>query len=256
MYLPMKMFVLLVKIIALLVVNSTSKKLVERSLPLLKVFHPLQQTLAPLQYGRHIEPQGPQIRKCFAVTSMITFALFSNQYCLPIAIAQIPMVEDYNFGSGSSKIKLSEKSPEIIYDNVPLVEYIQNCQSQLTTIDDEAKKKLWDDIYKRKPTFKRILKTFFGYESIPALARSNSLSIDRASELESIRENLSFELNQVFDYALSNRVVFFNTEDLKQVTMLKETTNEDASLEEISESVQLISSVNEMTTKIENILKN
>ncbi|KAG5184214.1 hypothetical protein JKP88DRAFT_50087 [Tribonema minus] len=71
-----------------------------------------------------------------------------------------------------------------------------------------------------------------GLGSVSALARTVSLSLAKAAEVSEAAAEAGVALQQLEDYAFSNRVVFFNMVDKNQVQQLSEETNYKAELDE------------------------
>eukprot|EP01041_Mallomonas_annulata_P012264 gene12264-25775_t len=159
--------------------------------------------------------------KCLSCIS-IAFSL-----CLP-AYAQIPTMDAYTFGTGSVrqlKGSSTKKMGALNIENInsrDLVQEISNIKEYVTQYN-------WDDVRSIIKDYKIIRTKLFGAKTLNELQELFHISKDQANALEDSRENLSFVLGQLDDIAISNRVVFFNSEDLKQIALIGE--NEDLEIE-------------------------
>lgn len=70
--------------------------------------------------------------------------------------------------------------------------------------------------------YKPLLSTRLGYKSNDELAAALDVDAAKASQFESLRADLAFELKQLSDLALSARSLYFNKEDLRAVSDLYE----------------------------------
>lgn len=134
--------------------------------------------------------------------------------------AQIPTMDAYEFGSGSKIITdknkniptkgaltlrelSSGKLNEFILESMP---YVNGCK--------------WDNVRDNIARYKIIRTPLFGSSSLQQLSNYLGTSPTLTKQIEESREELSFMLGQLDDYSLSNRVVFFNSEDLKQINVI------------------------------------
>jgi len=140
--------------------------------------------------------------------------------------AQIPMAEDFYQTSGTFVGKRATKPQE---SGVPSLSGGVTSRSFLTgplysklkSFEGMVKARKFDDIMADTKQLKGTVRSkYMGLNSAPQLAAALGLMSDAdAKEVEDIREELAFQIEQLEDFSRSNRIVFFNTQDL---SMLKE----------------------------------
>lgn len=67
-----------------------------------------------------------------------------------------------------------------------------------------------------------MLSAHLGFKTSEELASALGVDSTKATEIESLRSDLAFELKQLSDLALSARALYFNKEDLRAVSDLYE----------------------------------
>ena len=170
--------------------------------------------------------------------------------------AQIPIVsEQYNIGSGSKVIatKVNLRRATGFEDALNLG--VEN----LSTLKDQVVKKDWDGVLSVLQELKVLRSNYFGLgnleatvdSSLQGLAKYLKISVDRAKEIDEAREQLSFSLGQIGDFAISKRVVYFNSEDLNQINILGEESGIKPGSEDVSEVLDL---VNEATVQLRDLM--
>lgn len=101
-------------------------------------------------------------------------------------------------------------------------ELIESMTDTLYALSPLIKKEGWDDVLaavKRKPLC-LLLTPFLGYGNAAELAKALGGDLKKSRALEERRQEASVALQQLVDYAFSNRVIFFNSLDKQQVTAL------------------------------------
>lgn len=90
----------------------------------------------------------------------------------------------------------------------------------LDRLEDLIKREAWDDVVaerKRSPALRALQRVNFGLESTGL-----------GEGMEDLRQELDFEVSQVLDACLQQRVLYFNKEDLKQVSRMLEDEGDES----------------------------
>lgn len=130
----------------------------------------------------------------------------------PLANAQIPSMDDFYTSSGT---KIVDKSAPMIRPAQSNVEFQSFSQLDpiLTSLESMVMNEQWDDIV-REIKSNSVLKQMKADTPLSFIPSQSPPTMQKISEL---REDFNFNLRQVSDAALSNRVVYFNKADLNQV---------------------------------------
>ena len=133
-------------------------------------------------------------------------------------LAQIPSMDTYNEGNGSKRKIVVPKAEKIITYNLSFFtkKKLSECVLSLSQI---LKERRWDDARSEISRLKSVRLPYFG-EVDSAKIFQGRLTPDQIYELERARAELAFLLGQIDDFCLSNRVIYFSKEDLKQVSGL------------------------------------
>ena len=98
------------------------------------------------------------------------------------------------------------------------------------------KKEEWESVLNLRNKLKVILTKNFGVQGgIKGLATELQVPVDTAEEIESTREELFVAFNSISEYALSHRIIVFNSEDLKGIEQTQ--TRSLTTPEEVTEQV-------------------
>jgi hypothetical protein len=146
--------------------------------------------------------------KKFHTPLIISSVIINLLFPLP-SYAKIPYYDEYNVGSGAVIIDRNRKEPEEKF-SIPKGQLnsiaeltksfhpiVQNFPSLITT-------KKWQTLNEQSKALQKISKNL-----------SSSLKNEQL-------EDLSFSLGQLADLSLSRSVIFFNSEDLKGISLLTE----------------------------------
>jgi hypothetical protein len=171
------------------------------------------------------------------------------------AHAQIPTMDEYNTGSGTVIRKqpvvakaITMKSPE------QKVFSIVDTKGRLKIIESFIDAKAWDDVLSEVNQMKLVSKKNFAYTSSSEAAKSLGVSQSSMASLDDVREELSFQLGQLRDLALANRVIFFNKIDLDAVEAMKsEEVVEDAA-DPVKEASAILSEAKDTLAKMGEII--
>ena len=147
------------------------------------------------------------VRRCLA-SSAITVATLLPQV---VAWAQIPDMDQFYETSGT-KVRdvVAAKAPPA--PEAPFTSLSQ-LGPALDRLEELIKREAWDDVVaerKRNPALRALQKVDFG------------LRAAELHDLEDARQELDFSVSQVLDACLQQRVLYFNKEDLKQVSRMLE----------------------------------
>lgn len=173
-----------------------------------------------LKISGDVSPSDIRIKVVAALATLAVLAM-------PIesSLADIPSTDDFYITSGSVvRPKDAEPVPTIIEIAKDQLNFdvLLDMRKALSGLKSSIESKDWDGILKFRTKYKTVLKPFFGYSSVKDISRifpSTSLT-----EIESAREDFSFNFSQLSEYAYSHRVIVFNKEDLK---LLKEMSDND-----------------------------
>jgi hypothetical protein len=187
--------------------------------------------------GSKIRRMNPTIK--IAVLWLASFTFFF----LPLstgtaAHAKIPSMDDYSLGSGVKIKDVESKSAAALsawsFDlSESKVSYKLNRLEEIVTqISRSFDQEAWDDVIKLCRYLKKDLRTdCFGYGDLQKLSAALQLSEVRAAELDAMRAELSYLLGQVDDFSVSNRLYYFNKEDLKLTQLLMEDTAQEGGVD-------------------------
>jgi len=174
---------------------------------------------------------------------------------LPVAAAQaaIPSQEEYNVGSGTVvRPKTGPKSAQKTFtqptDADSTLAAVEELQALLASFEAYIQSQAWDNIRGSlqsvpvsgkfvKPDSPGILFTPFLLGSDKKLMAVAGVDKKIASEVEKRRKECALALNELVDFAFTNRVIFFNEEDKKSVAELAD-QNLEVDLEEASGILQ------------------
>jgi hypothetical protein len=136
------------------------------------------------------------------------------------SLAQIPMMEDFYQTSGTKVIQnVKESKPESPIAGKDIRETIILSAQEAKGIKDTVKMQNWEDLIKIRKRFKVVRSQYFGLTSLKSLVQELGVSARIAQDIESAREDLSFSLEELNEFALRHRIVVFNTEDLKLIAL-------------------------------------
>ena len=170
-------------------------------------------------------------------TAHLIVAVSISGLVMPVH-AQIPMMEEFNQGSGS-KIMTTAKpgvvGGKLIREDTVKGTVIESNKA-LSNLKDIVKKEEWESVLNLRNKLKVILTKNFGVQGgIKGLATELQVPVDTAEEIESTREELFVAFNSISEYALSHRIIVFNSEDLKGIEQTQ--TRSLTTPEEVTEQV-------------------
>ena len=197
------------------------------------------------------------------VSKHVTAAIFiSTLYTSPMgrilsAEAQVPTFDEYNLGSGSvirpSKTNTNNaiSADSIDYISMSSEDFIRNLQNLAAELKKDVTDKRWDKINVLYKQLKILKSPIFGMGGPQSLAKTFGINARDADTINSLREELLVYVNEVSETAVKEVVYFFNSEDLKQIELLKVESglsdtgdsNIKSSCDEITEIVNKISQI-------------
>jgi len=187
--------------------------------------------------GSKIRRMNPKFKSAVLWLASLTFLV------LPLSTtdtvhAKIPSMDDYSLGSGvkirdvesKSAAALSAWSFDLTESKVTYK--LHRLEEIVTQISRSFDQEAWDDVIKLCRYLKKDLRTdCFGYGDLQKLSVALQLSEVRAAELDAMRAELSYLLGQVDDFSVSNRLYYFNKEDLKLTQLLMEDTAQEGGVD-------------------------
>lgn len=170
-----------------------------------------------------------------------------------IAIAQIPSYDEYNVGSGSV-VKVSTTPAETKLKPFK----IEDLRSG--SLDREVRRSLeelvrmrgWDAVIAKVKLLNLVNDEYFGNKRY--LIETFNLDNSDLEKVEGARASLSFNLRQLSDFALANRVLFFNKEDMKQVADMASDSGKEFVEGDVSEAVELVRASQEAMDELKSSL--
>ena len=198
---------------------------------------PIMQSFELVANGSKIRRMNPTIKSAVLWLASLTFLV------LPLSTtdtvhAKIPSMDDYSLGSGvkirdvesKSAAALSAWSFDLTESKVTYK--LHRLEEIVTQISRSFDQEAWDDVIKLCRYLKKDLRTdCFGYGDLQKLSAALQLSEVRAVELDTMRAELSYLLGQVDDFSVSNRLYYFNKEDLKLTQLLMEDTAQEGGVD-------------------------
>ena len=199
-------------------------------------------------------------QKSRLTSAYIVAAIIST---VPMTVfAQIPSYDDFQQVSGTKIVDKSKGSNLPSSTKAIATTFsASELKKDLQEVEKYAKNGQWDEILKTlAPISKAVNAKAYGYGTLQGLTDSLGVSTDNANAALDLREDLSFSLGQLSDFALSKRVLFFNKEDLAQINLIKSgERSDDASLapkaEDVQEAVDLMKEILNVANQIESYLK-
>ena len=195
-------------------------------------------------------------------SAFIVAAIISS---VPMTVhAQIPSYDEFLVGSGTVVIDKSKKGQSNLPSATKAIATTFSAvelKKDLQEVEKYAKNGQWDEILKTlAPISKAVNAKAYGYGTVQGLTDSLGVSVENANAALDLREDLSFSLGQLSDFALSKRVLFFNKEDLAQINLIKSgERSDDASLapkaEDVQDAVDLMKEILTVANQIEGYLK-
>lgn len=174
----------------------------------------------------------------------------------PVVVhAQIPMMEEFNQGSGSKVVNTAKPGVvggKIIREDT-LKGTILESKKTMSNLKDIVKKEDWESVLNLRNKLKVVLSKNFGIQGgIKGLATELQVSSDLAEDIESIREEMFVAFSSISEYALSHRIIVFNSEDLKGIELTKTgslTTPEEVA-EQAGNAEEAVKIINELLDKL------
>lgn len=188
------------------------------------------------------------------VTSMIIGSISLN----PLNVnAQIPMAEDFYQTSGTyvgKRTGNNGQSSESIDLSIPS-NSVQRTIDLVKKFKIQVPKREFDDIMIETKELKNSIRSkYFGYKSSNNLEKY--LEMKDVSNIEDEREELSVNLEQLEDFSRSNRIVFFNTEDLKGIQEMAQSEKPNETIEvNIEEAMGFVNAIETLSNKLADELK-
>jgi hypothetical protein len=146
--------------------------------------------------------------------SLSISSLLNPQY----ANAQIPSMEEFYQTSGT-KIR-DNQSPKVkiikSIEGNDLKETILLCSKEISRLRDFVRDQNWNYVLESEEKLKKLYQPYFGVD-LKGLAIELGVSREAAESIENLREELVYSLGELNEYALSHRIIIFNTEDLKMI---------------------------------------
>ena len=169
------------------------------------------------------------------------------------SLAQIPSIDDYNSGSGSVitgvKQQITAEPSAAVKLAVKEKFTFSHFSADLDLIEKLIGQKSWDDTFQLTTFLKKIVNLdHFGYTSTKTLAESSDLSTEQVEKIESQKDEISFNIGQINDLALSRRVIFFNKADLEQVGLIiaEEGSEEKKQSSDEKEAVGILNDIRDL----------
>lgn len=177
----------------------------------------------------------------------------------PPSSAQIPSFDEYNIGSGAKIVDKQSNLPPATTATATAFSATE-LKRDLTTIEKYVRRGQWDEILKTiNPVTKAVNAKAYGYGTMNGMTEQLGVQPEAAQSALDLREDLSFSLGQLSDFALSKRVLFFNKEDLAQINLIKSgERSDDISLapkqEDIDEALILLKEIYIVADRVEELL--
>ncbi|KAJ1424848.1 hypothetical protein B484DRAFT_398152 [Ochromonadaceae sp. CCMP2298] len=139
------------------------------------------------------------------------------------AYAQIPSMDDYSSGSGTVVRPKGPKATSTASStSTDVLSMSRQLPATLNRLQTLAKGEQWDEVINTCKALKPLKLKYLGYSNAPALAQAFDVTASEAGELEILRGEIYSTLVQLSDLSISNRVYFFNKDDLLQAQRLIE----------------------------------
>lgn len=181
---------------------------------------------------------------------VIAASLVLSGSVMPVS-AQIPMMEEFNQGSGSKV--MSTNKPGVVGGKIIREDTIKGTvvesEKTLSNLKDIVKKEEWESILNLRNKLKVVLTKNFAIQGgIKGLANELKVPVDTAEQIESTREELFVAFNSISEYALSHRIIVFNSEDLKGIeqTQTRSLTTPEEISEQIGNAEETVKIMNEL----------
>lgn len=188
--------------------------------------------------GSKIRQMNPITKIAVLWLASLTFLFLSLSTGTSTVHAKIPSMDDYSLGSGVKIRDMEPKSTAALnawsFDlSESKVTYkLYRLEEIVTEISHSFEQEAWDDVIKLCRYLKKDLRAdCFGYGDLQKLSAALQLSEERAGELDGMRAELSYLLGQVDDFSVSNRLYYFNKEDLKLTQLLMEDTAQEGGVD-------------------------
>lgn len=206
-----------------------------------------------LQQGKHIEKTVAD----FAILLLISGALMSFPM---VSNAQIPDMDEYNTGSGTVLPGRAKNGKPLVAKVVlkPEIFTVDLMKSSLLQMDgfltqEPAK---WDEITQVIKKIPKLTSKNLGFSSSSDLASNFKIPVAQAEVVESAREELAFNVGQLKDLALANRVYAFNKADLAQQELIKDADSSSAVSPAVAkkEGIEIMKEIRLSLTSVEEAL--
>lgn len=177
-----------------------------------------------------------------------------------VSIAQIPSMDEYSVGSGTRVIK-KKAADTYSSDSFSITSSkfsVANIRDKMQKIVPEVKSELWGDVANNiRAVDGQIDSKNFGYSSFASMTSDFGIDASAGKDIESIREDLLFSVQQLKDLALSKRVLFFNKEDLeimKNDGLINGKAAKDADPAAVEEALGYIKDINGLLDDLERVI--
>ncbi len=169
-----------------------------------------------------------------------------------IVNAQIPMSEDFYQTSGTyvgKRTGSNVDSSKFLDLSVPS-NSVQRTIDLVKKFKKQVPKREFDDIMSETKELKNSIRSkYFGFKTANNLEKN--LGIKDVSNLEDEREELSVNLEQLEDFSRSNRIVFFNTEDLKGIQEMAQSDKPNETIEvNTDEAMGYVTAIETLSNKL------
>jgi hypothetical protein len=178
-----------------------------------------ERTLIQSPSQAHWISRGALVWLCSASAA----SLLSFSSSLPVHAA-IPSMDEFYQTSGTKIVdKAAVKTTAKLqtYSSADLsTNFFDSLETSLQSMSSFIGIQDWDSVLRVLAQYKIINKAYFDLDSQASLASRLGMSISSAKDLEGLREDLSFDLGQLDEYARSHRIIYFNKEDMKIVKVM------------------------------------
>ncbi len=169
-----------------------------------------------------------------AIATVVAATMFSYA---EKAQAQIPMSEDFYQSSGTFVGKRTSGNAAPALSSTDLSKAsLESCRKRIVGMAALVDKRLFDEVMVETKALKSSVRSsYLGLKTPSKLSSALGVSEADAQSIEATREELAFQLEQLEDFARSNRIIFFNTEDLAQIKIM---SNSESPVDTIDVPIQ------------------
>jgi len=134
-------------------------------------------------------------------------------------------MDDYNAASGTVIRTTSPgATTTTLSSSLGAQEVVRELPFTLDSLQKQIQAEEWDKVINTCKSLKLFKLKYLGYSNGPELATGFGVSKEEALEIETFRNEINAILVQINDLSISNRVYYFNKEDLSLTQQLIEET--------------------------------